>query len=274
MWDEAQAAEVMALAASGMPYRVIAERFGTTRAAVAGLVFRQRAKRLREERQRARIPAGPVKAGAATTQGKTKPSAANPPVSAMEVHKIAADIAGLMDFPADKINVIEGEPETFAYGDVGVGSYDVETGQLDLYTQSLLKFPPEIRPKFLAGASAHEMMHHKWETVQKAAETDPAVRAQLDSVLWEKWRELASTDGMTEYSARHWKDLAELAEQGKATQADAELAVNETLAEIARINVQSQLRLEEEGSSIEGLSKEWAELFDTIHSLYDKARKG
>ncbi|MCK9570494.1 phage minor head protein [Candidatus Pacearchaeota archaeon] len=204
------------------------------------------------------------------------------------VYRVAARIAGVLKFPASKISLEAGQKPFIVGGQeyLEAGHYHPTSDQVHLRSE----FPWQNTDQIVA-VTCHEIQHHRWETVQRqlnieshrlyATEGGPSSKLKASGEvkpefkkdypvytamqkLWvsdiSKKEKLASDDGVTEYSKSYWKDWEDHKhEPYSSTKFD--LAVNETLAEMAKVQSQT--------AEIPG-TKLWQRLYKSVNSAYAK----
>ena len=174
--------------------------------------------------------------------------------------KRVEEVVKRLGFPVERVNATEDEGYLFTVGDQqfrAAGDYDPSTGQVNIYDID------EKSDMTMEGILSHEIMHDKWRTfrteyqrqfveVQRSVQgndkskwlirMDGGLRNPNDrerfwaydlneNFLTGDFRNtLGELDGVTPYSDAYWKKALET-----GSGYDFELAVNETLAEIARL---------------------------------------
>jgi hypothetical protein len=211
--------------------------------------------------------------GGARKQKGAHPPAKHPPdttaaeaVARSDLHRDAIKYAASVGFDPEKVIATDATYQFEVDGRkmLAAGTYSPSRGAVYVYQG-------QATPDFLPGLMAHEIMHHKWQVVNAAYDAEreqvsEAVKAsdyaKLDEIMYpsgilrepydKKWpiyqamesamhgyeRErdvgmssfdaFRESDGVSDYSLAYWKD----AKVGKAT---VDLAINETLAEMARL---------------------------------------
>jgi hypothetical protein len=174
--------------------------------------------------------------------------------------KRVEDIVKRLGFPMDKVKATEDEGYLFNVGNNtyrAAGEYNSATGVVSIFNID------EQSDMTMEGILAHEVMHDKWATYGKGfqaqfIEIQRNIRDESDPSKWlikgdgslrnpadkdkfwaweiheeflsgSKWETLKKTDGVSEYSEAYWEDVRSNSPYSM------DLAVNETLAEIARI---------------------------------------
>jgi len=195
-------------------------------------------------------------------------------------HRLSvAQVAQTLRFPAEKITVYETAGRAFEVGGRQwheAGHFDPNTGEISLYSGAFGATGIVDR-----GLLAHEVQHVRFHAVMEkykeentqflkdrdaqddagflkpgAAKKYPTLAAI--QVHWEgsSWHQMVASDGLTEYSKSYWN----AARQGKGTTI---AAINETLAEIARIH--------EATGVIQG-DASWRGFYKMINKVYAKLK--
>ena len=206
--------------------------------------------------------------------------------------KRVEDVVKKLGFPLDRVVSTEDEGYLFNVGDQQFragGDYDPKTGRINIYNID------EKSDMTMEGILSHEIMHDKWrifrtEYQRQFIEVERSVRATDDVSKWlmradgslrnpadserlwaydmnEKFltgdfrNTLGELDGITPYSDAYWKKALET-----GSGYDFELAVNETLAEIARL---------ESNLSGTGIGVDEMQSVDPVwKSFYKKVKRG
>lgn len=173
------------------------------------------------------------------------------------IYKHAQDIARSLGFDPKKLildSPANHPPGTFSRQCFAYANS--ETGEIGLMGPSATEVPAYVGP-----AIAHEVFHHRYHEAQKK---NPAVMKYIKQNM----AELTKTDGVTDYTARHWRTALgskkELKARGltpalKVDPADVGkpwLAIDETLADIAA--------LEHSGSGTKNVSPVWMKLYQMV----------
>lgn len=177
--------------------------------------------------------------------------------------KLVERIANRLGFPVERIHTTEEEGYMFTVGDEqfrAAGDYDSKTGQVRVF---------DIDQKdatTVEGILAHEITHDRWYTFRKEYQRQfVEINQQAEKLGWERRKEwivradgsirnpkdkekywaydindkfltgenleaLKILDGVTPYSTAYWESIS-----GNDSGYDTEVAINETLAEIARM---------------------------------------
>lgn len=246
--------------------------------------------------------------GGGVEQGGT---AAAEPMNASEALASARAIASEHDFPSDKVKTSDELRSITVNGKVYTagGTAELKAGTITIYPKAITRGAP------LAGLMTHEIMHQKFQQVLDAERAErerimaiqPPHGDRWDSVMkpdgslrepydkqfpvYTAWhevygavdtRKLYESDGVSEYSFDYWKDW-------KGGKIGTELAMHETLAEMARIKNETgkfpshmgQHILSYRGidtpkpsaAEIAAGEKMWRDVYRTVHRLYRRHRK-
>jgi hypothetical protein len=188
---------------------------------------------------------------------------------------VAADMMKALGYPPARLK-ISFEPYKFTLNGipgVAAGSADLQTGEITLYPQHLSR-------NSIRGVTAHEVMHQKFENVLREYrdeqleiqkdkrenmirpsgeltmqyENDFPVYTKIQPIIDQQSDELAQTDGVTGYSREWWR-------AHKNGEASRDLAIHETLAEMAYLETTDPAKLKE-------VAKPWRDLYREVTELY------
>lgn len=142
------------------------------------------------------------------------------------------------------VNVTDEAGREFTVGDVKftcAGTYDPDTGEITIYDSY------DLDEQEAQGLLAHEIQHAKWVEFRKnGGWAKTFLQVGSDPNLINK---LKQSDGVIDYSIKYWSNRFT---------PDTYLAINETLAEIARLKVQ--------GGDLSKVDPVWMELFDKVNN--------
>jgi hypothetical protein len=192
----------------------------------------------------------------------------------------AKQVASQLGFDSNNLNVIHGQGESFEVGNEGYkmgGFFSPSTGEITLYVDDMTD------GQQILGMLSHEIQHDRFNRVYTAFEeerrriiadardvirADGSLRTEYYmeypvynsfQKYWElHYDDLKQWDGVTEYSKSYWK-----ASSDALSKVSVKSAINETLAEIARLHMTSE-------STVEGLKHVhpiWRGFYDEVNRL-------
>lgn len=167
---------------------------------------------------------------------------------------IANIIATGVGFDPNRIKIDPGEPREF---DIGGKTYEV-AGESNRQNGQITMWPAAARPAEYPGYVAHECQHQRWAAVHHAYEEGrPGFREALDPLLTgDGIARLQADDGCTPYSKSIWADW-------KVGRASTSLAIDETLAEVARLDFMGIVE-----KIPESVGDAWKQFYDKVGELY------
>lgn len=168
----------------------------------------------------------------------------------------AQETARGLGYDPNKIRLASNPPPEVQYGGnthVPSAAANLKDDTIDLY--------PTIVDEDLEDIITHEVMHQKWGKVFEVANHqrlnprgNQEVYREIGRVLEDQRIELMERDGVSDYSIGWWKEV-------RAGRAPVQTAVHETLAEIARLSLHTEMpRALKEGP--------WGQLYASVIRLY------